>query len=182
MLAKSHEKLSPHYELDQQHTVKAIQEYALYMDLYQVKDSARIVDDLNTYRELLKINPDNLSYKKNFASATAEFSRIDSIRYAGKAISQLREKLARNSFSVAKQYVQLKKYKAAAIFYDEVIRRYPDTIYFQPAWAGRIDVMIMRKKWFDASQAVDHYLQLFPDKEHEMVGIRHKITQNQEKN
>ena len=90
----------------------------------------------------------------------------------------MREKLAKNSFFIARQYVQLGKYKAAGIFYDEVIAHYPDTIYDQPALEGKIDVLIKRKKWFDAGLALDQYLQLFPEKRKEMQGIREKITQN----
>lgn len=58
---------------------------------------------------------------------------------------KLREKLAKNTYYIARQYIQLKKYKASGIYFDEVIKRYPDTIYFEQAWKGRIDVLIKRK-------------------------------------
>jgi outer membrane protein assembly factor BamD len=178
LLAKSYEQLSPHFELDQQYTQKAIEHFALYMDLYPMADASKVASDVETYRELLKINPANDSYKKSYATATAQYSRIDSLRYAEKAIPVLREKLAKNMFFIARQYVQLKKYKAAAIFYDEVINRYSDTIYAKQALEGKIDVLIKRKKWFDAGQAVDQYVQLFQDKQKEMKDIREKIKQN----
>jgi len=178
MIAKSHEKLSPHFELDQQETVKAIDQFSVYMDLFSVADSAKISSDVETYRELLKINPDNPTYKQRYAKAKAEFGKIDSLKYAEKAIPVLREKLAKNTFFAAKQYVQLKKYKAAVIFYDEVIKRYPDTSYIQQAWAGKIDALMKRKKWFEAGQVLDQYLQLYPNKLRDMKGTRDKITQN----
>jgi outer membrane protein assembly factor BamD len=178
LLAKSYEQLSPHFELDQQFTSKAIEQFALYMDLYPMTDSVKIASDVETYRELLKINPGNASYKQNYATATAQFARIDSLRYAEKAIPVLREKLAKNTFFIARQYIQLGKQKAAGIFFDEVIKRYSDTIYFKQALAGKIDVLMKRKKWFDAGQALDQYLQLFPDQQKEMLSIREKINQN----
>ncbi len=178
LLAKSYEKLSPHFELDQQFTNKAIEQYSLYLDLYPMVDSSKIASDVETYRELLKINPANPDYKKGYAAATASFSRIDSLRSAARAIPVLREKLAKNCFFIARQYVQLKKYKAAVIFYDEVIKRYPDTIYFRQALAAKIDVLMTRKKWFDAGLTLDLYVQRFPEKEKEMKGIREKIRQN----
>lgn len=178
LLAKSYEQLSPHFELDQQFTGKAIEQFALYMDLYPMIDSAKIASDVETYRELLKINPGNAAYKENYATATAQFARIDSLRYAEKAIPVLREKLAKNTFFIARQYIQLGKHKAAGIFYDEVIKRYSDTIYFKQALAGKIDVLMKRKKWFDAGQALDQYVQLFPDEQKEMLSIREKINQN----
>ncbi len=178
LLAKSYEKLSPHFELDQQFTNKAIEQFALYLDLYPMTDSSKIASDVDTYKELLKINPGNSEYKQNYAAATAQFSRIDSLRYAEKAIPVLREKLAKNTFFIARQYVQLKKYKAAVIFYDEVIKRYSDTIFFKQALAAKIDVLMKRKKWFDAGQTLDQYVQLYPEKEKEMKGVREKIRQN----
>ncbi len=178
LLAKSYEQLSPHFELDQQFTNKAIEQFGLYLELYPMVDSSKIASDVETYRELLKINPGNDSYKQSYRTATAQFARIDTLRYAEKAIPVLREKLAHNMFSIAHQYIQLKKYKAAGIFYDEVIKRYADTNFFKPALAGKVDVLMKRKKWFDAGQALDQYVQLFPEKEKEMKGTRDKINQN----
>ncbi len=178
MLAKSFERLSPHFELDQQYTRKSIEQFSLYQELYPVADTAKVAADVKTWKELLKINPENTSYKQNFASASAQYRRIDSLKYSDKAIRTMREKLAKNSFFIARQYVQLGKYKAAGIFYDEVIMHYPDTIYDQPALEGKIDVLITRKKWFDAGLVLDQYLQLFPEKRQEMQAIRDTITQN----
>ncbi len=178
LLAKSYEKLSPNFELDQYYTNKAIEQFSLYLELYPMVDSSKIASDVETYRELLKINPKNPDYKQNYVAATARFSRIDSLRYAEKEIPVLREKLAKKIFFIAKQYVQLNKNKAAVIYYDEVIKLFPDTIYLKQALAAKIDVLIMRKKWFDAGQTLDQYVQLFPDKEREMKGVREKIKQN----
>ena len=141
-------------------------------------DSSKLVSDVKTWKELLKLNPENITYKQNYASAITQYSRIDSLRYSEKAIRTMREKLAKNSYFIARQYVRLGKYKAAGIFYDEVIAHYPDTIYDQPALEGKIDVLIKRKKWFDAGLALDQYLQIFPEKRKEMQGIRDTITQN----
>ena len=86
--------------------------------------------------------------------------------------------MAKNVFVIAKQYVQLGKYKAAGIFYDEVITHYPDTVYDKPALEGKIDVLIKRKKWFDAGLVLDQYLRLFPEKKKDMQAVRDKITLN----
>jgi outer membrane protein assembly factor BamD len=181
MVGKSYEQLSPHYELDQQTTAKAIEQYKVYIEQYPVKDSLRISGEVDTYRELLKINPQNPSYKENYTRAMSQYARIDSVRYAFKAISRMRDKLARNAFSVAHQYVQLGKYKAAAIFYDEVIKKYSDSSYLHQSWTGKIDVLIKRKKWFDASQTLELYIQLYPAREKEMAGVKAKIAQNLKK-
>ncbi len=178
MLAKSHEKLSPHYELDQEHTVKAIEQYALYRELYPEADSAKYAGDIEMYTELLKVNPNNQSYREGLASAKSQIHRLDSLNYAAKTIPVLRDKLAKNTFTIARTYIQLKKYRAAGIYYDEVITKYPETSYAPLAWTGKIDVLIKRKKWFDASQTIDQYLQLYPAKEKQMQGERDKIKSN----
>ncbi|MEI8032411.1 MAG: outer membrane protein assembly factor BamD [Chlorobiaceae bacterium] len=178
MIGKSYEKISPGPELDQQVTAKAIEQYGLYLELYPVPDSSRISADVEKYRELVKINPSNQSYKEGYAKATTAFARIDTLRYAARIIPRLREKLAANLYGIAHQYVQLKKYKSAGIYYDEIIKRYPDTGYLQKAWSGKIDVLVRRKKWFDASQAIDQYLQAFPGREKEIGPVRERVMKN----
>ncbi len=182
LIAKSHEKLSPHYALDQQETVKAIDQFSVFMDLYPAPDASKILSDVETYRELLKINPENPLYKERYQKANTELAKVDTLKYAEKAIPVLRDKLAKSAYMIAQQYVQLKKYKAAVIFYDEIIKRYSDTGFVQQAWEGKIDALIKRKKWFEAGQVIDQYLQLYPLKLQYMKGMRDKIDQNLKKN
>ena len=59
-----------------------------------------------------------------------------------------------------------------------MIERYSDTSYLQQAIEGKIDVLIVRNKWFDAGLTLDQYLKRFPDKKREMQGIRNKISPN----
>ena len=80
MVAKSFEELSPHFELDQQYTRKAIEHYTLYQELYPVADSSKIVRDAEKLKELVKANPSNAFYKESYSEALARFSRIDSLR------------------------------------------------------------------------------------------------------
>lgn len=178
MLAQSYEQLSPPAGLDQQHTRKAIENFALYMDLFPMNDSSKMVSDVETYRELLKINPDNDAYKRRYATASSEYGRIDSLRYSEKAIAKLRDKLAKNILVVAREYVQLGKLTAAGIFYDELIDRYRDTSYLQEAIEGKIEVLMARQKWFDAGLTLDQYLKRYPEKKVQMQGVQQKITRN----
>jgi outer membrane protein assembly factor BamD len=178
MLAKSHEKLSPQYELDQEHTGKAIEQFQLYRELYPEADSAKFAGDVEMYTQLLKVNPNNQSYKEGLAAAKSQIHRLDSLNYAAKTIPVMREKLAKHAFTIAKTYIQLKKYRAAGIYFDEVISRFPETSYAPHAWVGKIDVLMKRKKWFEAGQTIDQYLQLYPSKEKQMQGERDKIKSN----
>jgi outer membrane protein assembly factor BamD len=170
-LAKSCEQLSPHFERDQEFTEKAIIEFKQYLDLYPVQDSTRIAGDVDTYRELLKVNPGNRDYQEKYERAQAELGQQAPAMYSMKVIPVLREKLARNRYSIARNYVQLKKYRAASIYFDEVIRSYPDTGYLEQAWMGKIDMAVKRKKWFEARQAIEQFQQLFPEKQEKVDGV-----------
>ena len=177
-LARSHEQLSTHFELDHEHTLLAIQQFAAFIDLYPARDVVQVAADVEMYRELLKVNQSNEEYRTRFALAQAEQESGQSQSYAEKAIVRLREKLGKNSFFIACQYIQLKKYKAAGIYYDEVIRRFADTSFLDPAWKGKIDALIKREKWYEAGQVLERYLQLYPDKGTEMQDTRDKIMKN----
>jgi outer membrane protein assembly factor BamD len=177
-LARSYEKLSPTYELDQEYTVKAITEFQTYLDQYPSQEDAQTVNDVETYRELLKVNPTNQSYKAKYDAAMAILSRQSPTRYSSAAIPALREKLAHNRFSIAQQYAKLKKYRSAVIFYDQVIGKYPDTKWVEPAWIGKIDMAIKRHKWFEARQAIEQFQQLFPDKGNKVEGAYKKVLEN----
>ncbi len=176
MLAKSYEQLSPPVELDQQHTLKAIDNFTTYIELYPMGDSAKIAQDVEAYRELLKINPANTSYQQNYSLAKQQFARIDSLRYSNKAIVTLREKLAKSVLVVARHYVQLGKYQAAGLFYDKLITNYGDTSYVNDAFEEKISVLIKREKWFDAANTLDTYLQFFPERHKDMQRFKENIA------
>lgn len=163
-LGRSYEKLSPSYELDQEYTFKAINEFAIYLDQYPEEDTQKAAGDVELYRELLKVNPANESYKAKYEAAMAELSEGSPARYAREALPGLREKLAHNRYSIARQYVQLKKYGAAEIFFNTVIEQFPDTKLIEPAWIGKIDTEIARSKWFEARQSIERFKDQFPDR------------------
>jgi len=178
MLAQSYEKLSPVYELDQEYTRKAIESYSRWLGDYGTRDSVAVSRDLDTYRELLKISPDNASYRERFEGFSRELKRQGSVSHAMKAIPVLYNKLAASAYSVARQYVVLKKYKAAGMSFDEVIRNYPETPLYKKALVGRIEVLVKRGKWFEARTALDQFLQKYPESLDEMRGLREEILGN----
>ncbi len=177
-LAKSHKQLSPAFSRDQEHTRKAIREFLLYMEMYPVKSAAELQDDIKLYTELSRINPDKEEYKRNLAWSRSQYERIDKITECASSIAELREKLAHHDFSIAQQYRKLKKYKGAIAYYDLVIRFYPDTVYQDKAWLGKIDVLIRYDRWFEAQSALDAYDQQFPENLDKVEGYREKITKH----
>ena len=174
-LARSFEKLSPHYELDQEYTEKAIAEFKVYLDQYPTQDSERIAGDVETYRELLKLKPDNAEYRAKYDQAMAELAEQSPAKYAITAIPVLREKLAHNRFSIAAHYARLKKYRPAAMYYEQVIANYSDTSWYEPAMIGKIEMAVKRNRWFEARQAIEQYQQQFPDKKETVEGNYKKV-------
>ncbi|TCD48163.1 outer membrane protein assembly factor BamD [Chlorobium sp. N1] len=178
MLAKSYEQLSPGYELDQEYTHKAIEAFSDYLSEYGRKDRDAVARDLDTYGELLKIDPENSSYRRGYEAARMAMARQDSVTYAAKAIPVLHDKLAAATFSIARQYVKLKKYKAAAIYFEGVVRTYGDTPWMKKAQAGLVEVLVKRGKWFDARRALDAYLESYPEDLEQMKGLRDEIMRS----
>lgn len=174
-LARSYEKLSPTFELDQEYTVKAINEFRVYLDQYPIQDAERVAGDVETYRELLKLKPENADYKEKYERAMAELSLQSPAKYSISAIPVLRDKLGHNRISIAQHYAHLKKYHAASIYYDQVIAGFQDTSWFEPAWIGKIDMAMKRGKWFEARQAIEQYQQLFPEKRDKVDAAYKKV-------
>ena len=177
-LARSFEKLSPHYELDQEYTVKAINEFRIYLDQYPTDEPARLSSDVETYRELLKQNPDNPEYKAKYEQAIAVLSMQSPVKYANAAIPVLREKLAHNRYSIAYHYAKLKKYRPAAMYYEQIINGFSDTVWNEPAWIGKIDMAVRRNKWFEARQAIEQYLLHFPENKSKVDATYRRVLRN----
>jgi outer membrane protein assembly factor BamD len=174
-LARSYEKLSPNFELDQEYTVKAINEFRIYLDQYPPENATRIASDVETYRELLKLKPDNAQYKARYEQAMAEMSKQSPVNYCNAAIPVLREKLAHNRYSIAFHYARLKKYRPASMYYDQVISGYSETIWNEPAWIGKIEMAVKRSKWFEARQAIEQYQLHFPENKEKVEGTYRKV-------
>ncbi|ABB24936.1 outer membrane protein assembly factor BamD [Pelodictyon luteolum] len=178
MLAKSYEQLSPAYERDQEYTRRAIEAFSEYLAEYSLNDAASTARDLDTYSELLKIDPSRASYQRGYEAAKLAMARQDSVKYASAAIPVLHDKLGAATYSIATQYVKLKKYKAAAIYFENVVRNYGDTPWMKKAQSGLVEVQVKRGKWFDARRALDSYLQSYPEDLEEMKDLREEIMRN----
>jgi outer membrane protein assembly factor BamD len=177
-LAKSHKELSPSFARDQEHTKKAIREFQLYLELFRVRDAQQLQSDIELYTELSKLNPENDQYKRDLAVAEAQYARIDKVAESRASISELREKLALSEYNVAERYKKLKKYRGSITYYDNVIRFYPDTSYFEKAWRGKIGALVKREKWFEAKAALDGYDAQFPENMEKVDNYRDRILKH----
>ena len=99
----------------------------------------------------------------------------DSVAVATQRVQQLRQKLARKQYNTAQLYDRRELYEAAALSYEAVFDKYPDTPWADDALVGAIRAYIaFSSQSVTARQperlkkAIDHYqrlLQIFPDSE-----------------
>jgi outer membrane protein assembly factor BamD len=74
---------------------------------------------------------------------------------------ELRNRLAEREYFTAGLYRKLSSPNSALIYYDEVIKSYDDTKFFEDAYLGKIEVLMQMKKFEKAYNAIDMYLSVF---------------------
>jgi len=91
---------------------------------------------------------------------------------AEKRIALLRDKLAKKLWLSAEIYRKMRKYRAALIYYDEVLEKYYDTSWADDAMLGKIETFIDRKDYLKAHNEVDKFKEQFP-----MSNLQKKIPE-----
>lgn len=125
-LADSYYALSPRAALDQEYTLKAIQEYQYFVDEFPT-------DSLKDRAE--------------------------------KRIVELRKKLSEKEWENAEIYRKMKEFKAALIYYDQVLEKYYDTEWADDAQYGKIITLVEEENIDQANIEVAKFEQQFPTSE-----------------
>lgn len=117
------------------------------------------------------------SYTENaiekFRLFLSRFPNSERADEAAEYIDELRSKLAREDYNAADFYMRTDRYNAAAIYYDIVIDKYPDTQWAERALVRQIEAYILyaensvparqEERFEMALESYDRYLQLFPE-------------------
>ncbi len=105
-------------------------------------------------------------YTRKAIQAFQEFQYVypDDSLYAeaGNKINELRSKLALREFSTAELYRKLDSPYSSLIYYNSVINDYNDTEYYEPAFFGKIEVLMLMEKYDEAKGTIEVYRKLFP--------------------
>ena len=72
-------------------------------------------------------------------------------------IKELRSKLALKEIKSAELYSTMDDYKAATLYYDNIVNEYFDTEYADDALYGKIRMLILRKKYADARKEIERF-------------------------
>jgi len=82
---------------------------------------------------------------------------------AEKRIAVLRDKLADKAFANAEIYRKMRKYRAALIYYDQVLEKYYDSSWADKAMAGKIETYIEMEDYVMARKEVEKFHDQFPN-------------------
>lgn len=81
---------------------------------------------------------------------------------AEKKIALLRDKLAKKKYLSAEIYRKMRKYRAALIYYNEVLDKYYDSSWTDEAMLGKIRVFMEKEDYVKARNEIDKFEQQFP--------------------
>jgi len=81
---------------------------------------------------------------------------------AEKKIALLRDKLAKKKYLSAEVYRKMRKYRAALIYYNEVLDNYYDSSWADDAMLGKIKVFVEEEDLVKAQNEIDKFKQQFP--------------------
>ncbi len=92
-------------------------------------------------------------------------------------IARLREKLAEKDYETAELYLKMADPQAALIYFDQVIRRYPDTRFAALAARRTLEVLVEQQRYAEAFEKLQLFQQRFPDQRTMFEAIKHEIEQ-----
>jgi outer membrane protein assembly factor BamD len=81
---------------------------------------------------------------------------------ADQRINELNTKLAKKDYENGNTYMHMEYYKAATYYFDQVLEKYHDTQYAEPALLKKVEALVNRKKYADAKEAVEKFCAKYP--------------------
>lgn len=82
---------------------------------------------------------------------------------ANNKIQDLRNKLANREFFTAELYKKIDSPISSIIYYDEVIKNFPDTKFYEPSFFGKIETLYEIGKYEQLKSLIQLYKSKFPD-------------------
>ncbi len=87
------------------------------------------------------------------------------VQDAEQKIHELINKLAKRDYETAVFYMRREFYRAATIYFDAIIERYPDSDYLEKAYAGKIECLLKRGNYNEVIRVVEEFERKFPSSE-----------------
>ena len=156
----------------------AASEFQRYSNFYprsERKQEADFMEALSYYRLSPRYNldqTDTYNAIERFQLYLSRFPNSERATEAAAMIDEMRSKLARKNFEAAEQYMRLRYYSAAAIYYGLTIERFPETTWAEASLANQIRAYVIfadnsvrarqAERYQKAIESYESYLQLFP--------------------
>ncbi len=169
--------LAESYYKDRQFIVAAseFQRYHSFFPRSERAAEALFMEGHSYYRLSPRFNLDQSdSYRaiETFQLFLSRHPSSDKASEAADYIDELRDKLARKQFEAGEQYLRLRHFEAAAIYYGLVVERFPETKWAEMALANQINAYNlyaensvearMAERFQKAIDSYETYIQLFP--------------------
>jgi outer membrane protein assembly factor BamD len=155
-----------HFNMDEY--ITAASEYEKLVRLYP---RSALLDDAQ-YKIALcydKLSPkadldQKYTYKaiEEYQRFMEEFSASELAGEAEKRLSALRNKLAKKEFNTGNLYRKMTIYESAILSFDEVLNRFYDSQYAEPALFYKGECLLKLLRWNDARTALEEFVQKFP--------------------
>jgi outer membrane protein assembly factor BamD len=78
-------------------------------------------------------------------------------------IRELTNRLAKKQYETAKLYTKMQYYRSAIVYFDDVIEKYHDTEFAPLAYLDKVELMISRNKYREASAEAGKFLDRYPN-------------------
>ena len=133
--------------------------------------STRVADA--TYKSALcyyKLSPKTALDQKYTRNAIDEFQSF--VEYypgnpnaadADAKIHELTNRLAKKQYDTARLYNTMEYYRSAMFYYDDVIEKYHDTEYAPLAYVGKVELLMSRSKYTEASAEAAKFIEKYPN-------------------
>ncbi len=82
---------------------------------------------------------------------------------AADKIMELNTRLAKKEYETARLYETMEYYKSSLFYFDDIIDKYHDTEYAPLAHLGKVEVLILRKRYEEARIALQIFYDRFPN-------------------
>jgi len=116
--------LTPRSSLDQQYTLRAIDDFQAFIEYYPAHELAQ-----------------DASLK----------------------IKELNNKLAKKLYDTAELYMIMEYFKSATIYFNNIVEKFHDTEFAEPALLGKVKSLVYRNKFNDARQELDKFFEKYPN-------------------
>ncbi|CAN5282136.1 outer membrane protein assembly factor BamD [soil metagenome] len=156
----------------------AASEYQRYANFYPRSERRETVDfkqALSYYNLSPRYNLDQTNTRQaieRFRLFNARYSDSDLVAESSDYLVELRTKLARKKYEAAQFYMRTNRFKAATVYHDLVIDRYPETVWAELSLVDKIEAYILyadnsvrsrqKERYEEAVASYETYLQLFP--------------------